>query len=141
MLEAGMICHLRLTNGDEVFGKFVSFTGESYILDSPMVVESYENSITLSKYILFSDAKEIVFSMMHVVTVTQVYPQFERYYYASLEYSKRYIEEKVLDGISMTSRALENHLSNDISEIKTKDDKVKTVSKDRLYIPNPMSIH
>lgn len=109
MIES--VKHIRIINGDEVFGIVESESSDKIQINTPMVLEekydpSGQTMLTLSKYVPFSVNPIIELQKSHVISCEAVHFEMERYYLNSLYYTNKR-ENVMLDNIASVNKVME----------------------------------
>ena len=111
------IRHIRLVNGDEIIGDFISSfikNKKEYIrLNQPLIVQrADEENIFLITYAPFSKDKEIDFDACHIINVSDVHEEVERYYHNSIICNKKFADIDLIKKIKMTNDEIEFQLTS-----------------------------
>lgn len=120
-----MIKILKLNNGEEVAGEYVSSKNDEIILKLPMSIiyrfhpMSSFPSIKLVRYMLFSKEHLFHFDKLNVVNVTDARSSFEDYYHHVLEFlgesADHNIDQELKNAIE-TDKNLKNRVYENILE-------------------------
>lgn len=111
--------HLRLINGDELIGIVVKSDTKSVTVDQPLVVtyQSGKNDnreyVALVKYLPYSLDNFCKIQKDHVIAVSDLHPDIERYYELSLLATQKY-QDSTLDYIRYANQMMEQRLFNAI---------------------------
>lgn len=113
------IHHIRLTNGEEIFGH-VERTDNGIIVHKPLQtteMESDDGSITvgLTSYLPFADDNFCYLNDVHVITSSKVHPEIERFYFLSCHFTG-VRDERRLEEISLTNMKMANMITDEIVE-------------------------
>ena len=125
------IVHVKLVNGDDLVAKLIHEDKQTYLFETPMVIEERINNSTgssvlvLVKYVHTVELGAVEIKKEHVITVSPVQPVFEKYYYTSKLYNAKYIEPNILSEIEKVTTAMEDVL---ISPEKVTPSKVEIKS-------------
>lgn len=126
--------HIRLQNGDEILTEIINETDSIIFVKNPYVVEEIPNeggssTIILSKYLLSSDEENTLsLKHRHIVTITEVHEEIQRYYLNSIIHNKLIEQQKIQDIHEV------NNLLEQMNEDRNKRVVLKNVEKNRVHI-------
>ena len=132
------VVHVKLINGDDIVAKLIHEDTKGYIFESPMVVEERVNNITgtsvlvLVKYVHTGDNSNIELKKDHVLIVSPIQEVFEKYYYVSKLYNKKYIEPNIISEIEKVTAAMEDCLISP-ENIAASKSKLKSTSNNTIH--------
>lgn len=111
------IRHVRLINGDELITEYVTTTGTKndklVVLRNPLVVDrSEDGNVVLITYNPYSAKPEVEFQSSHVLNITDVHPEIERYYNNSLIANRKYMDGNIIERIRLTNDSIESQMKN-----------------------------
>ena len=156
------IMYFRLVTGDELVG---SCLGEDpdhtmVVIKQPMILSEIINpvtqsiSITLSKYMIFSNYEVIPIKNVHIVSMTRVIPELEEFYHSSVIFSNEISSKEVAKELARANRVTKGTTNTfvvdeyEISEedeflldfIDDEDDDITEISVSRI-LPSNTTIH
>lgn len=122
MTKENPIIHIRLVNGEEVIGALANKTDSSLFISHPLVVDQVAGDdgkyrIVLNNYLPFADEKICEFINPHIISVTNLHPEVERYYSLSLKMAERY-DSLMLNEIKNNNDAIDDYISSGSSGYK-----------------------
>ena len=92
--------HIRLINGDELIADFISSfkegTKEKIRLKNALVVQKNDiGDVILVSYNPFSSNDSVEFDSSHVLNITDVHKEVERYYSNSLICNRKFLDDNM----------------------------------------------
>jgi len=107
------VMYFRLTTGDELVGYRLGEDEESTIvvIKSPMLLSEVLNpmtqsvSITLSKFMIFSDYDVLPIKNEHIISMTRVIPELEEFYHSSVTFNREVASKEVASELARANRA------------------------------------
>ena len=123
--------YVRLSNGDELIGKFIHQTNMGLTLEYPMVIEertdviSGRTALVLSKYMLFGAPadEKVTLSPYHIIAQCEPKPEIVSYYHISKDYAERVTNAKIMQEIQRVNESQESKTDSfiDTSPIDSED--------------------
>jgi hypothetical protein len=107
---------IRLANGDELIADFES----SFIKDNLNFIriknvlsvhKNEKSDIVLVSYNPFSSSNIVEIESRHVMNITDVHAEIERYYSNSLICNKKFLDDQLIERVKMTNEEIEQQLS------------------------------
>lgn len=104
------IQHVRLINGEEIVGVVVNISSKHVTVQNPLMIEEKKDEagsvLILTKYIPFSKEQTCNLQMNHIITLTNLHPELERYYNNSLRLNVR-TEDRIVQEIRRVNILME----------------------------------
>lgn len=110
------IYHIRLVNGEELFGELIDINSEEYWIKQPLVSSDIAEhdgttNIVLTPYLPFTDTDDDVCSLNrdHVITLSKVHPVVEQHYALATYWGNKTMDAQ-LQKISAVNKYMQESL-------------------------------
>ena len=134
-----LVRHFRMINSEEVIGEIINESNDYYYVRNPFVVIELPDSITLSKYIPFSENQTVEFKKNHIIVASELHPEMIRYYYNTMILAKS-ASSTALEGLTNLNEQMEDIIFNS-SNNKMKVTDEFNVESNRLIHSSNNTIH
>jgi hypothetical protein len=115
------VVHIKIIDGQEIIAELGDEESGILVLKNPMKVEerlteSGSTAIIMSRYNIFSNNEFMVLDLDKVISYTKVHKTMNEYYFSSVDYCKRFIDDKIVNDLARSNKAIQKKLSVKIEE-------------------------
>ncbi len=131
------LLYIHLMNGEILIARFTMEDNQHLIVDHPMMIEQkidgMSESINLLKYLPFSSDQYLSLHKSHVIDISPVTTEFEKYYYNSWEFNTLYVQPQTDANLKELNKNMDEVLRPESKEF------VNTVKNNLNRIPHVTS--